>query len=337
MTLLRATVVGHVDFWTWLKQMNPGRATVVTTGVAAVASVGLELAKYIVGEGRTTALSLGRLFVNHGVSIALTLAWLVPLMMVFFGLLPSYEESARSNSQPDIVKPRRERLSLFTRRWAMAVWFGIVSLAVLTVSAWFEIDRRTVDICKLLKVIATILQAAAAYSFLATFYAIARCSRDISGEVSTFVPERANAMILVTAFAAFVLVLLDNLGVPYALSAGHCLISALTSITLCLLVGRLDSELIGVPGTVMSFLYLDAVAHAVCAFADPQTLAVVLLVRLPLDVLLMAVVKWAIEGRALERYLTYAAEVAGLAPQSPHVHKRRMGSFLRRGERRHHA
>jgi hypothetical protein len=102
------------------------------------------------------------------------------------------------------------------------------------------------------------------------------------------------------------------------------------AVALCLLVGRLDSPLIGTPATVIAGLYLNAVLMPLscflsCAANSQKVKAVIPYVELAttisrglsvvLTVALFITVGWLIQGRAFERYLFNLEPVSLAVPR----------------------
>ncbi|HKP57034.1 MAG TPA: hypothetical protein VJV78_09950, partial [Polyangiales bacterium] len=262
-----------------------------------------------VADGKKSLPEFYNLMQSNLLSLAFTFGCLVPSVMVLLSLLPN-EDDVSSSARPDV----RVRLSRFTAYWARAWMLSIAGLGCMAVATAVRSDPMPDELRQALFVLAMLLKTAAAYSVLATFFCIARFSRDPGASPSYSIPPRVTAVFVLLAIAVGTFVLVGK-GDDPAAQAGRAINSAISGVALCLLVGRLDSHLIGVPGAIMALLYLNAVAHAVCGFATNNISAGILIARLPLDVLLMAVVAWAIQGRALERYLTYVAEVSGLVPR----------------------
>lgn len=116
-----------------------------------------------------------------------------------------------------------------------------------------------------------------------------------------------------------------------------CPSGLLLTISLCFLVGRLDSRLVGTPPYLVTALYLNALLYplscvlpiidsSLAAAAPPTTMTVPLahhvgaammtrLVSIPLTVVLFVVVLWTVQGRALERYLLNVERVARGVPR----------------------
>ena len=194
---------------------------------------------------------------------------------------------------------------------------GSVTL-LLVVSLLQEDSAKDPSFRALLSAGAIAFQVAAAYSVLAAYFAIDRFTREPGQQAPMDVHPVAKGVVAVIAIVSIALVLLEAARPhPLLVPVSHCLSSILTSLSLCLLVGRLDSRLIGASGKIVSLLYAGALAHAACGLARPGVVEWIHFLRLPLDVLLLIVVLWSIEGRALERYLNHVAEVAGMVPRRP--------------------
>jgi hypothetical protein len=117
----------------------------------------------------------------------------------------------------------------------------------------------------------------------------------------------------------------------------------LLAVGFCLLIGRLDSRLIGTPPYLVTALYMNAVlyplscvlcmlqsmassaTHAPDSKANPEidlltahlsnaTMGARLLC-VPLTIMLFVVVRWIVQGRALERYLLNVERLARVVPR----------------------
>jgi hypothetical protein len=319
-SLLYAHVIDHQDFWTWRNETaGPVWRAVGTALVGQLLVVAKFVWDQIVKPVELANDLLARLMKTPQLIISVSLAVLV--LIVGFGLLPDPTDISKHADERV-----RSRLELFVSQLFHAY---VLACCFLVFTLWHGMCAEGDHLIPVLRCLAILASLGSSYSALAAFFSIARAGASPLG-VTTRVPRYASVAMMAIAIVAVAGVFESAPNHDGYISAiGRCMVAGAAGLSLCLLVSRLDSRLVGVPGILVAGLYLDALAHTVgcllftvATTTEPTnpTLLVPLLMasgmRLALDVLLFTVVLWALQGRAFERYLSFLAELAPQVPRS---------------------
>jgi hypothetical protein len=304
--VLRSRVTGHKDYWMWLSEQAARRRTRLSillgvfTGLVGL----LRFLPTSFKQGVEAAVATSAFAFLP--SVTLGLSALVLLILSAIGMMPQEDDLAGNR---DI----RKRSELYMRRWSAAWLTWVTSIALSAVAAAVQASHLGKHGFPYLasNVLAALFAIFSAYWILGTYFCIDRFMRSRSGRTPVDIPGQVT-----TAFVGIGILAAVLNAWPAAAPLGQCLVAVMSAVSLCLLVGRLDSRLVGAPGIVIAALYAGAILHGLCAFASEPIASLLCGLRLPLDVLLFSVVLWTVQGRALERYLTYVTEVASNVPRT---------------------
>lgn len=288
----------HSDFWTW------GLNTIWPWVTAVTAILPNAWSLYVKGETGNA----GRWFAR--------LAPFVPMATLAFaglGFFPVRKVASESSHF-------EERLQMFVTRWQHFWLFVTASYLCIGLRQTAEIARQLPE--RLWNVGIAIFLLAAVDSLFGCYACLTRFSHNGRGNVGNVPHVRPYGRLLVLA-----------LGLPLLLSE-HVVFTSPAGIAfavaLCLLVGRLDSPLIGTPPAVIAGLYLNAVLVPLSCFLSfaasnaeiqkifPHVELVTSISRglsVVLTVALFITVGWLIQGRAIERYLFNLEPVSLAVPR----------------------